>query len=84
MVYKEKSFEEVKAHGVESFSSSWVLFQEASIQDIMEAASWKSENMFTFFYMREMCRKAPFGGAVRASASCRCVAPVLKKFEWMT
>lgn len=60
MVYKEKSFEEVKAHGVESFSSSWVLFQEASIQDIMEAASWKSENMFTFFYMREMCRKASF------------------------
>ena len=68
MVYKEKSFEEVKAHGVESFSSSWVLFQEASIQDIMEAASWKSENTFTSFYMRDMCRNASFGRAVMAAA----------------
>lgn len=68
IAYTDKSLEGVRAHDVRSFSSSWALFQGIPIQDIMEAASWKSENTFTSFYMRDMCRKASFGRAVMAAA----------------
>lgn len=68
IAYTDKSLEGVRAHNVRSFSSSWPLFQGTPIEDIMEAASWKSENTFTSFYMRDMCRNASFGRAVMAAA----------------
>jgi hypothetical protein len=62
--YSEPNLEGVRAHDVRSLSLSWALFQGTSVQDIMEAASWKSENAFTLFYMRDMCRRAEFGRSV--------------------
>ena len=68
VAYSEPNLEGVRAHDVRSLSSSWALFQGTSVQDIMEAASWKSENTFTSFYMRDMCRRAEFGRAVMTAA----------------
>ena len=44
----------VRAHDTRRLSSSWALFNGASIGDIMKTAHWKSENTFTSFYMKDV------------------------------
>ena len=44
----------VKAHQVRAMAASWALHSRASLEDIMQACSWKSANTFTSFYLKDM------------------------------
>jgi hypothetical protein len=44
----------VMGHQVRGMSTSWAFAKRASIQDIMAAATWKSHNTFTKFYLRDV------------------------------
>ena len=43
----------VRAHDTRRLSTSWALFNGASIQEIIQAAHWASETIFTSFYLGE-------------------------------
>ena len=50
---------QVSAHEVRAFASSWRMFNRScSIDEIMQAAFWRSDTTFTKFYLREMCGQA--------------------------
>jgi integrase len=44
----------IKAHHVRSMAASWALLNQASMEDIMGACSWKSHNTFTQFYLKDL------------------------------
>ena len=44
----------VRAHDTRRLSTSWALFNGASVNDIIKAAHWSSENTFTSFYMKDV------------------------------
>ena len=44
----------VKAHQVRGMAASWALHQNAPIEKIMMACSWKSHTTFTSFYLRDL------------------------------
>ena len=47
-----------RAHDTRSVSSSWALFNGASLKDIQQAAYWSSPNTFISCYpIRTLCRK---------------------------
>lgn len=65
-----KDFDNFHAHDTRSISTSWALFQGVSIQDILEAASWKAESTFSSFYVRDMVSgRADLSRTVIAAAS---------------
>ena len=43
----------VRAHDTRSVSSSWALFNGASLKDIQQAAHWLSPNSFISCYLKE-------------------------------
>ena len=44
----------VRAHDTRRLSSSWALFNGATIQEILQAAHWASETTFTSFYLKDV------------------------------
>ena len=44
----------VKGHQVRSMAASWALYNKASMQDIMNACSWKNPSTFTRFYLKDL------------------------------
>ena len=46
----------VKAHDVRALAASWAAYSNASTESIMGACSWKSNNTFTSFYLRDLSR----------------------------
>ena len=62
-------FSQFSAHDTRSISTSWALFEGVAIQEILEAASWKSDSTFTSFYVRDVVASgAAFSKAVIGSA----------------
>lgn len=53
LAYKDETIS-VNPHSTRAIGSSWVLSQGASLQSILEAADWSSENTFIKFYYRNM------------------------------
>jgi hypothetical protein len=45
----------IKAHEVRAMSASWKAYQGTSLDEIMEACSWRSKSTFSEFYLRDMC-----------------------------
>lgn len=66
------------AHSTRSLSSSWALFQGASIESIVQAAFWVRETTFTSFYLRDVLSKeGEFARAVlSAGKKCTALDPV--------
>ena len=46
----------VRAHDVRGMASSWALLKNASIEDILQACSWRSHSTFTRFYLKDLTR----------------------------
>ena len=51
---KESDFCLARAHDTRSLSTSLALFNGLSMEEIMEAAEWKSESIFTADYLNDM------------------------------
>lgn len=51
---KESDFLLARAHDTRSLSTSLALFNGLSMEEIMEAAAWKSESTFTAHYLKNM------------------------------
>ena len=59
-----------RAHDTRSVSSSWALFNGASLKDIQQAAYWSSPNTFISCYLKDvLAAEASFGSAVLRSSS---------------
>ena len=64
---QNKSLVNVKrnAHTTRAVSTSWALFNGASVQAILKAADWSSENVFAKHYLRKLEeQRSEFGSAV--------------------
>ncbi len=49
----------VRAHEVRAISASWAAFNRVgSVDEILQAAFWKSRETFVRFYLKDMCRQA--------------------------
>ena len=44
----------IRAHDVRAVSSSWALFNSASLNDVLAAGFWRNENSFISHYLRSM------------------------------
>ena len=53
-----RSFLKVNAHELRAVSASWSYLQICSFKDIMSAAFWRSETLFTSFYLRSLQSQA--------------------------
>ena len=59
-----------RAHDTRSVSSSWALFNGASLKDIQKAAYWSSPNMFISCYRKDvLAAEASFASAVLKTSS---------------
>lgn len=58
-VYEDlnKQLDTVRAHDTRKLSTSWALFNGATISEIIKAAHWASDNTFTSFYMKDVPTK---------------------------
>jgi len=59
--YKECSEEDckvlgVKAHDVRGLAASWALYNQATVEAILSACSWKSHSTFSSFYLQDLTR----------------------------
>jgi hypothetical protein len=45
---------QVKAHEVRAISSSWSIFNSASLTEILSGGFWRSDNTFYYHYLRSM------------------------------
>jgi len=65
----------VTAHQVRAMAASWALHSNASIEEIMNACSWKRPNAFTQFYLKDMALQRDemyhLGPVVSASHTAR-------------
>jgi len=58
-----------KAHDVRGLSSSWALVKGVPLENIMQAANWKSDSTFSAFYMRDVSgQSSQFARAVLSSS----------------
>ena len=48
------SLSRVRGHDTRRLASSWALFNGASVQEILQAAHWASENTFTSYYLKDV------------------------------
>ena len=53
-----RCFLKVNAHELRAVSTSWSYLQNCSLKDIMSAAFWRSETVFTSFYLRSLQSQA--------------------------
>jgi integrase len=51
---EDLQFSQVKAHQVRAMASSWALYSNASMEDIMTACSWRNASTFTRFYLKDL------------------------------
>ena len=59
-----------RAHDTRSVSSSWALFNGASLKDIQQAAYWSSPNTFISCYLKDvLAAEASFASAVLKSSA---------------
>ena len=60
----------IRAHDTRSVSSSWALFNGASLKDIQQAAYWSSPNTFISCYLKDvLAAEASFASANLKSSS---------------
>ena len=59
--------EDSRAHDTRKLSVSWALFNGATLEEILKAAHWTSENTFTSFYLKDVSSNE--GNFARASIS---------------
>ena len=60
----------LRAHDTRSVSSSWALFNGASLKDIQQAAYWSSPNTLILCYLKDvLAAEASFASAVLKSSS---------------
>ena len=60
-----------RAHDTRSVSSSWALFNGASLKVFQQAAYWSSPNTFILCYLKDvLAAEASFASAVLKSFSC--------------
>ncbi len=66
---KREPVPKIKAHSTRAMSTTWALFNKASLQDIMRAADWRSSRTFGKFYALDMwnAKDAEFGKKVLKS-----------------
>lgn len=65
-----QDFRLASAHDTRSISTSWALLEGVPLQDILEAASWKTESTFTAYYVRDMvASRSDFSRTVIAAAA---------------
>ena len=63
-------FGRVRAHVSRSFSSSWALFNGASLKEIQSAAYWSNPNSFISCYLKDVfLGEASFASAVLKTSS---------------
>jgi integrase len=74
---KEADFR-LHAHSTRSLSTSWALFQGASMESIVQAAFWVNESTFSSFYLRDvLSSEGEFARAVLSSGKqCTALDPV--------
>ena len=48
----------VKAHDVRAISTSWALFNSASLDEVLSAGFWRNENSFISHYLKSMSTHA--------------------------
>lgn len=48
----------VKAHDVRAISTSWVLFNNASLYEVLSAGFWRTENSFISHYLQSLSSQA--------------------------
>ncbi|CAG2193457.1 unnamed protein product [Mytilus edulis] len=48
----------VKAHDVRAISSSWALFNNASLEEVLSAGFWRTENSFISHYLQSLATQA--------------------------
>ena len=53
----------VRAHDTRRLSTSWALFDGASIREIIQAAHWASETTFISFYLKDVGSEDSFARA---------------------
>ena len=53
-----RDFNRVTAHEVRAISTSLGLWAGVSVQKVIEAGTWRSNNSFTSFYLRDMAQEA--------------------------
>ena len=59
-----------RAHDTRSVSSSWALFNGASLKDIQQTAYWSSPNTFISCYLKDvLAAEASFASSVLKSSS---------------
>ena len=49
-------FLNVKAHEVRALAASWALYNHATVEAIMGTCSWRAQNTFSSFYLRDLAR----------------------------
>ena len=61
--------DEVRAHDTRALSTSWALFNGASVADIVKAAYWSNSNTFVACYLKDVVSKeGAFGKAALATS----------------
>ena len=61
--------DKVRAHDTRALSTSWALFNGASVTDIVKAAYWSNSNTFVACYLKDVVSKEGiFGKAALASS----------------
>ena len=45
--------QKLSAHEVRALATSWTSFKGVSIQEVVQAATWKSQSVFSDFYFRD-------------------------------
>ncbi|VDI32140.1 Hypothetical predicted protein [Mytilus galloprovincialis] len=48
----------VKAHDVRAISTSWALFNNASLEEVLSAGFWRTENSFISHYLQSLATQA--------------------------
>jgi len=61
--------DKVRAHDTRALSTSWALFNGASVADIVKAAYWSNSNTFVACYLKDVVSKeGAFGKAALATS----------------
>ena len=61
--------DKVRAHDTRALSTSWALFNDASVADIIKAAYWSNSNTFVACYLKDVVsQEGTFGKAALATS----------------
>ena len=54
--HEHQTFHGVSAHEVRALATSWRFAHSMSLEEVMNAASWRSNSTFSSFYLRDVSR----------------------------